>query len=129
MGVNSEEPNAGRINTSHDKVCTNVSLVSEEMLLEHSHACYDARLAAGGEGVEFKLGGYEGGGEFGISGCSSSSTPDLWRNVMKLFAVLEAKWLAHCGWPVLVIDVTLSATIGPLVALVSAAICLQVSAL
>jgi hypothetical protein len=66
-----------------------MSLVSEEMLLEHGHAGDDSGFAACGEGVQFEFGRDEGGSEFGICGGSGSGTPDLRRDVMKLFAVLE----------------------------------------
>lgn len=39
--------------------------------------------------MELELGGYEGGCEFGIRSCTSTSTPDLRGDVMKLLAVLE----------------------------------------
>jgi hypothetical protein len=79
---------SGRVAAGDDKVCSDMSLVAEEMLLEQGHAGDDARFAAGGKGMKFELGGDEGGGEFGVSGSSSTGTPNLWGDVMELFAVL-----------------------------------------
>lgn len=42
---------AGRIATSDNKVCSDVTLVAKEMLFEHGHAGDDARLTAGGESM------------------------------------------------------------------------------
>lgn len=89
MSVNSEEVCAGRIAARDDEVCADVSLVAEEVLLEHSHACCDARLAACGEGVKFEVGRDESSGEFGVCSCTGAGTPDLWGDVMKLLAVLQ----------------------------------------
>jgi hypothetical protein len=88
MSVNCEEAYASRVDTCYDEVGSDVSLVSEEVLLEHRHAGYDAGFAAGGEGVEFELGGDEGGCEFSVGCCSGAGTPDLRGDVMELFAVL-----------------------------------------
>lgn len=86
--VHSEEPNTGRINACYDEVCADVSLVAEEVLLEHGHTGHDSRLAAGGEGVELEFGGDEGGCEFGVCGGTGSGTPDLRGDIMELLAVL-----------------------------------------
>ena len=58
------------------------------MLLEHGHAGYDTGLAAGGEGVEFEVGGDEGGCEFGVCCCASAGAPDLGGDVVEFLAVL-----------------------------------------
>jgi hypothetical protein len=78
----SEQANTGRINTSYDEVCTDVALVSEEVLLEHCHTGNDSWLAAGGEGVQFELRGDERGCEFGVGGGSCSCAPDLGGDVV-----------------------------------------------
>jgi hypothetical protein len=58
------------------------------MLLEHGHAGDDTWFAASGEGMEFEVGGDEGGRELCICGCTGTSTPDLWGDVVKLLAIL-----------------------------------------
>lgn len=88
MGVDGEEVSASRIAAGDDEVCTNMTLVAEEVLLEEGHAGDDAGLAAGGEGVQLELGGDEGGGELGIGGGTGTGTPDLGGDVVKLLAVL-----------------------------------------
>lgn len=55
MGVDGKEMCAGGIASSNDEVCANMTLVSEEVLLEHSHAGDNARLAACGKGVKLEL--------------------------------------------------------------------------
>ena len=89
MRVNCEKVCTGGIASCHDEVCADVSLVAEEVLFEHGHYGDHTRFAAGGEGVEFEVGGDEGGGEFGV-GCSAGPcTPDLWGDVVEFFAVLD----------------------------------------
>lgn len=80
--------------------------------------------------MQFDIGADEGSGELGIRGSTGAGTPDLGRNVMKLLTVLFSGKCQLLGFEEKVyhliktnrIDRTLSATIGPLVALVSAAI-------
>lgn len=55
MSVDGKEVCTGGIAPSNDEVCANVTLVSEEMLLEHGHAGDNARLATCGKGVKLKL--------------------------------------------------------------------------
>lgn len=86
--MNCEEVCSGGIAACHHKVCADVTLVAEEMLFEHGHDSDDAWFAAGGEGVEFEVGGHECGGEFGVCGGTGTSTPDLRCDVVKLLAVL-----------------------------------------
>lgn len=45
------ETDAGWVHAGNDEVCADVALVLEEVLLEHSHAGNNARLAACGERV------------------------------------------------------------------------------
>lgn len=106
----------------HYEVCADVALVAEEVLLEHCHDGYDAGFAAGGEAVEFEVGGDEGGGEFGVGCGAGAGAPDLRGDVVEFFAVLEGRMLVvvHVGC-LHVMGRTLSATMGPLVARVSAA--------
>jgi len=66
-----------------------VALVAEEVLLEHGHAGDDAGGAAGGEGVQFEVGGDQGGGEFGVGGGAGAGAPDLGGDVVEFFAVLD----------------------------------------
>lgn len=89
VGVDSEEADPGGVYASHDEVCANMALISEEMLLQHRHDGDDAGLPACGEGVKFEVGGDEGGGEFGVGGGSCSRTPYLRRDVVEFFAVLR----------------------------------------
>lgn len=63
MGVDGEEMDSGRIDTSDDEVSSDVTLVAEEMLLEHSHAGNDSRLAAGAKCVKLEVGRHDCGGE------------------------------------------------------------------
>lgn len=125
MGVHGEEPHAGGIHPGDDEIGADVALVSEQMLLEQRHACHDARLATRRQGVQFEVGGDDGGREFGVCGCAGAGTPYLRGDVVEFLAVLPARCKRNVsdegdvgGWPP-----TLSATIGPLVARVSAAIC------
>lgn len=90
MGVDGEEADARGVHTGHDEVCADVALISEEVLLQHRHHGDDAGFPACGEGVEFEIGGYEGGGEFGVGGCSCAGTPYLGGDVVELFAILIA---------------------------------------
>ena len=88
--VHGEEPNARRVDPRDDQVGADVALVPEQVLLEHRHHGDDARLAACGEGVQFKVGGDEGGGEFGVGGCAGAGTPYLGGDVVEFFTVLGA---------------------------------------
>lgn len=89
MGVDCEEVGACWIAASHDEVGSDVTLVAEQMLLEHCHAGNDTRLTAGGEGMQFEVGGDEGGCEFGVCCCTGSGTPDLRGDVVEFLAVLD----------------------------------------
>lgn len=76
--------------------------------------------------MQFDVRADERSGEFGIGSGTGSSTPDLRRDVVKLLAVLETKDVRPSKRILHIISsvyLTLSATIGPLVARVSAAIC------
>ena len=75
--------------TGNDEVGSNVTLIAEEMLLEHGHAGNDAGFAAGGKGVQFEIRGDEGGSEFGVSGCAGAGAPDFGGNIVEFFAVLD----------------------------------------
>lgn len=119
--MDSEESNTGRIDACYDEICADMPLVAEEMLLEQRHAGDHSRFPAGGERVQFEFGRDESSCEFGVCSGSSSSTPDLRRDVVKLLTVLQIiNWCRNLTK--FVMGSTLSATIGPLVALVSAAI-------
>ena len=88
MGVHSEEPDTRGVHAGHDEVCADVALISEEVLLQHRHHRDDAGFPARGEGVEFEVGGDEGGGEFGVGGCACAGTPYLGGDVVEFFAIL-----------------------------------------
>lgn len=49
--MNCEEMGACWVAASDNKVCSDVTLVAEEMLFEHGHTGDDAGLAAGGESM------------------------------------------------------------------------------
>ena len=124
MRVHREETDARRIHARNDEIRADVALVLEEVLLQHRHAGDDARLAARREGVQFEVRGDEGGGEFGVGGGAGAGTPYLGGDVVKFLAILRwcklisfEEGVCMRGWLK-----TLSATMGPLVALVSAAI-------
>lgn len=86
--VHREEVGACGIDSRDDQVGPDVALVAEEVLLEHGHACDDARFAASGEGVQFELGADQGGCELGVGGRAGAGAPDVGRNVVELLAVL-----------------------------------------
>jgi hypothetical protein len=86
--VDCEEVTSCRITSCNDEVGTNVALIAEEMLLEHRHDGDDTWFAASGEGMELEVGGDEGGGEFGVCGCSGAGAPYLGRDVVEFFTVL-----------------------------------------
>jgi hypothetical protein len=88
VGVHSEEMGTGRVDACNDKISTNVTLVAEQVLLQHRHASYHAGLASGGEGMKLEVGGNDGGGELGISGGSGTCAPDLGGYVVELLAIL-----------------------------------------
>lgn len=87
--MNGEQMGAGRIHASHDKICTDVTLITEEVLFEHRHARHDARFPAGREGMELEVGGYYGSDELCICSGTGTRTPNLRRNVMEFLAVLD----------------------------------------
>jgi hypothetical protein len=97
VSVDGEEMRAGGINTRNDEVGANVALVAEEMLLEHGHAGYDAGLAAGREGVQFEVGGDNGGGELCVCGGSGTGAPDVRGDVVELLAVLWCVSMLYCS--------------------------------
>ena len=98
MGVDGKEMCAGGVNACNDEIGADVALVAEEMLLEHCHACYDAGLAAGGEGVQFEVGGDDGGGELCVCGSSGAGTPDVRGDVVELLAVLWCVSMVCCSF-------------------------------
>jgi hypothetical protein len=59
------------------------------MLFEQGHDGGDAGFAACAEGVQFDVGGDEGGGEFGVGCCAGAGAPDLRGDVVEFFAVLQ----------------------------------------
>ena len=75
------------IHPGHNKIRPDVPLVAEEVLLQHGHAGDDARLAAGGERMQFEIRGDEGGCELSVSGCAGAGAPDLGSDVMELLAI------------------------------------------
>lgn len=76
------------IDSGNYQVCPNVSLVSEEVLLQHGHASGHARGSAGRQRVQFDVRADQCRGELGVCCRTSTGTPDLGRDVVKLFAVL-----------------------------------------
>ena len=88
MSVHCVQANSCWVHSGNNKIGTDVSLVLEEVLLQHGHAGDYARLAASGEGVKLELRGDDCSREFGIGSSTSTRTPDLRGDVMKLLAVL-----------------------------------------
>lgn len=76
------------INAGNNEVGADVALVAEQMLLQHGHACYDAGLAAGGEGMQFEIRGDDGSGEFRVRGGTGAGAPDVRGDVVEFLAVL-----------------------------------------
>ena len=122
--MDGEEADACWIYACDDEVCADVALVAEKVLFQHGHDGDDSWRATGGEGVKFKVGGDEGGGELRVGCCTSACAPNGRGDVVEFFAVLERVLcqLRPIKRSSLFLQRTLSATIGPLVALVSAAI-------
>jgi hypothetical protein len=54
-----------------------VSLVSEEVLLQHGHAGDYSWVPASREGVQLDVRTNQRGGELGVCSCTGTSTPDL----------------------------------------------------
>ena len=77
MGVDGEQADARGVDTGNHQVRADVSLVSEEVLLQHGHAGDDSRVPARREGVQFDVRADQGGGEFGVCGGTGSGAPDL----------------------------------------------------
>lgn len=82
VGVDGEEVTASGVAASDDEVGADVALIAEEVLLEHGHDGDDARLAAGGEGMQLEVGRDEGGGELGVGGGSRAGAPDLGSDIV-----------------------------------------------
>lgn len=76
--------------------------------------------------MEFQVRGDDGGGEFGVGGGAGSRAPYLRSDVVKFLAILQTRGRSdfYDLWVLVRLDSfpTLSATMGPEVALVSAAI-------
>jgi hypothetical protein len=123
VGVHSEEMRASGVDAGDHEVGTDVALVPEQVLLQHGHAGDDAGLAAGGEGVQFEVRRDDGRGELGVCRGSGTGAPDVGGDVVQflavLYDVLDVFWCLISLWRGMR---TLSATMGPLVARVSAAI-------
>lgn len=86
----------GGITARNYEIRTDITLIAEEVLLEHRHAGDDAGLTAGRHGMEFEVGGDERSGEFRVCRCSSSSAPDLRCDSVQLLAVLIGDDRARC---------------------------------
>ena len=76
--------------------------------------------------MQFQVASDEGGGEFRVGGGTGAGTPDVRGDVMEFLTVLLVRNMS-IRWPIVrekmdVRELTLSATMGPLVARVSAAI-------
>jgi len=89
--VHGEEVAACGVTAGDDEVGANVALVAEQVLLEHGHDGGHAGFPAGGQGVQFDVGGDEGGGEFCVGGRACAGAPDLGGYVVELLAVLFGK--------------------------------------
>ena len=106
-----EEMTTSLVDPTDNEISTNVTLVLEEVLLEHGHGRYDLRFSTCGKGMELessnnamlshrialehdeKGGSYldvaadEVGDEFSVRGRSGTTTPYVIRNVMDLSIV------------------------------------------
>jgi hypothetical protein len=74
--------------------------------------------------VKLEVGGHEGSGEFGIGCGTSTRAPNVWRDVVQLLTVLEDEKSTVRQYLQMIQrrkKLALSATMGPLVARVSAA--------
>ena len=135
VGVNGEQVSSCGIYARNDKVGTDMTLIAEEVLLQHCHACDDAGFAAGRESVQLDIRRDDGCRELCVGGCTGSRTPDLRGDVVEFLAVLSTtrghavsdtafarikEWLRRRNLYEEHVR-TLSATMGPLVARVSAA--------
>jgi hypothetical protein len=89
MSVDSEEMCAGGVDTRNDEIGANVTLVAEQVLLQHGHAGNDAGLAASGEGVQFEVRGDDGRGELCVCGGTGTSAPNVRGDVVEFLAVLQ----------------------------------------
>ena len=87
--MDGEEMCAGGVDTRNNEVGANVTLVTEQVLLQHGHAGNDAGLAAGREGVQFEVGGDDGGSELGVCGGTGTGTPNVRGDVVEFLAVLQ----------------------------------------
>jgi hypothetical protein len=76
------------VNAGNDEVGADVTLVAEQVLLQHGHAGDDAWFAAGGEGVQFEVRRDDGGCEFRVCGGTGTGAPDLGGDVVEFLAVL-----------------------------------------
>ena len=122
--MHGEEVGTRGVHARNDEVGANVALVAEEVLLQHCHAGDDARFAAGGESVQFEVGGDDGCGELGVCRCSCAGAPDVGGDVVEFLAVLHVLEVGggdNDDGVMRGCQGTLSATMGPLVARVSAA--------
>jgi hypothetical protein len=89
VGVDGEKTDACRVNARDDQIGADVSLVSEEVLLQHGHAGDYSWGPARRQRVQFDVGADQGGCEFGVCSCTGSGTPDLGGDVVKFLAVLR----------------------------------------
>jgi len=80
------------VDAGDDEIGADMALVAEEVLFQHGHDGDDAWGSAGGQGVEFKVRGDEGSGEFGVGSCAGAGAEDRRGDVVELFAVLMKEW-------------------------------------
>lgn len=96
MRINGIEMWPSSINSSQDQGSTNLSLMSEEILLEHGHGCGKSNLTPAIESVEFKLGTDQVRGKFGVSSCTGTTAINVGGNVVNLFTVFVCDNGALC---------------------------------
>lgn len=85
--MDGEEVGVSGVDVGDDEVGVDVFLVVEEVLFEYGYDGYYVGFVVGGEGMEFELGGDEGGGEFGVGGGIGIGVLDVGGDVMEFFVV------------------------------------------
>lgn len=74
--------------TSHNQVCTQISLVPVEETGGGGDVRADSGLSAGVEALQFEIGGHEEVDELGVRGCACSACIDVGGDIVDLLAVL-----------------------------------------
>lgn len=97
-----EEVRTRWIHACNDQVCADVSLVPEEVLLEHRHARHNPRRPPCRQRVQLNVGTDQRGRKLRVGGSSCARAPDLGSDIVQLLAVLigddrPARGAGVCG--------------------------------